>query len=168
MPLLFALACHKTPDPVESPVPPAPDASASRDAMVRALSSRDGAPPCEAVEALSSEPVTDLVWIVEHVGMPPAAPMIAATCLLDRHPAEAAAPFEGWLATDGHGGLAELVVQRLDALPLEVAVRLASVGLRGPYDDVVRPAVAASARPELRAELVMFEEPPPPPGTILE
>ena len=153
---LVVLGCHKTPDPVSPPVPPSPEpapAEASRDAMVRALSARDGAPPCAEVEALSADPVGDLVWIVENVGMPPTAPMSAAACLLDRHAEAGAEAFEGWLSTDGHAGLASLVVQRFELLPSPVAVRFASVGLRGPYAESIRPAVAASMRPEVRAEL---------------
>lgn len=153
---VLAIGCHKTPDPAVPPAPPSPapaPVEASRDAMVRALSARDGAPPCAQVEALSADPVGDLVWIVENVGMPPTAPMTAAACLLDRHAEAGAAAFEGWLSTDGHAGLAALVVQRLEVLPVGVATRFAASGLRGPYVDVVRPAVEASARPEVRAEL---------------
>src|SRR5262245_44072640 len=121
------VACHKA-DPVDAvPVPapvapappvaaaPRPDAPAdpaAKDAMLRALSSRD-AVSCADVEAMTASPVPVLVELVE-VEMPPTVGMRAAGCLVDRHAAEVADRLETWLTTDGNKGLALLVAQKID------------------------------------------------------
>lgn len=155
--LALVTGCHKAPEaapPVRpEPAAPAPVEGDPFQAMVKALSLRDGAPPCEQVEALSPQPVADLLKVVDTVQMPPTAPMLAAACLLDHHPLEVAEPVEAWMASADTRGLCLLVTQRLDTLPVGTAVRWVQVGLSGPHAAEVRAAVEASARPELRALL---------------
>lgn len=157
LPLALGCARHEAPPPPPPPARTAPAAPVGEgsgfEAVVRALSMRDGAPPCEQVEALSSDPVADLLRVVDTVAMPPTAGMFAAGCLLDRHAQEVAEPVEAWMGEAGNAGLARLVLQRLDALPAATAVRWVQVGLQGPHAAEVRTAVEASARPELRALL---------------
>lgn len=154
--LIWALACHKQPEvPVPPPAPmPAPaPVETGRDALIRALSMRDGEPSCAVVEALVPEPVPALIEIVETVTLPPMVPMRAANCLLVGHAEASADALDRWMTSESTRGLAMLVLQRFDSLPAPVAARLAASGLAGPHAADVRPVVEASVMPEVRALL---------------
>jgi len=131
-------------------LPPEPMDTAPPE-MIRLLSARDDAPPCEVVEATSSNAVADLILVVDTVPLPPYAPMRAAGCLLDRHAEEAADTIESWMAKPDVPALAELVAQAFDTLPSGLALRFAAAGLAGPHRAVVEPFVKGSTHPEVRA-----------------
>lgn len=119
--------------------------------MITLLSMRDGPAPCAQVEAASHDPIDDLVAIVDHVTMPPSAPMAAAGCLVVGH-AEAVEPTIAAWMTDPHTkGLALLAAGHLDVMPRPVAVRIAGVGLAGPYAEDVRRRILAASDPEIQA-----------------
>jgi hypothetical protein len=151
---LLACSCHKSASveaPAPSPAPaPEPEPVDELTAVVRALSARDAAPACDEVEALVSDPVATLSEVVQTVEMPPYAPMRAATCLVDGHAEEVADLLVGWVTAEAQRGLGLLVVQRLDDLPLGVAVRIAERGRGGPVDPELTEALRASERPELQ------------------
>ncbi len=167
LPLLLLVACKKdTPAAAEAvlapvaPVAPAapapalkgaPEAPAEVEGMVRALSARDGGPSCEAVEAMAADPVAALLHIVEHVPLPPQAPMRAAACLLDRHPDDVRNELLAWVKQEETKGLGRLVLQRLDTLPEPVAVDVARVAVTGALAEEAVPAVRASQREAVRA-----------------
>lgn len=65
----------------------------------------------------------------------------AAICLLDRHPEQAGAAIEAWMADPEAADLAHLVADRFDTLPSRVAVSAATTGVRGPHADWVIPVV---------------------------
>jgi hypothetical protein len=147
-----AVAPVEAVEPVEAPAP-GPDAEL--DAVVRALSVRDGEPDCAAVVAGLERAAAGLLMVVEQVSMPPTAPMRAAGCLLVHHaddPAVQAAVLE-WVVQADTRGLALLVGQRLDSLPLPLAVAAATAGAAGPHAADLAPAIAGSARSEVRAVL---------------
>lgn len=119
-------------------------------ALVRALSSRDGAPPCEQLEALVSDPSTSLRRIVEHVEMPPWAPMHAAACLIERHAGEHEALLEAWVADPSRKGLARLVFHRMHLLAPAQTRALTERALAGPLAGDARAAMLTSPDPEVR------------------
>ena len=119
--------------------------------MIRLLSARDDAAPCEVIEATSTDPVADLILVVETVPLPPYAPMRAAGCLVDRHAEEAAGTIESWMGRPDVPALAEIVAQGFDTMPSGLALRFAAAGLAGPHRAVVEPFVKSSTHPEVRA-----------------
>lgn len=141
--------------PVAAEVPAAVPAEApvgdARDRMVRALSSRDAGPTCAELDAMSSDPVADLTAIVETVAMPPAVPMRAANCLVVGHAAAAEATLLGWVVDPDTKGLALLVADRIDAMPPEIALRVAERALSGPHAATVRASLAAAKTPGIPA-----------------
>ena len=149
---LLACACH---NPSEPPPPvaaaPEPEPVDELTAVHRALSSRDAPPSCDQVEALTSDPVATLTTILREHELPPQAPMRAAACLIEGHAEAVADELVAWMSSEADRGLALLVVQRLDDLPLGVAVRVAEAGLGGPVHQETVDALAESERPELQA-----------------
>jgi len=143
----------EAPAPVESRPPITPPASERTPPpeMIRMLSARDSAPPCDVIEATSTDPVADLILVVETVPLPPYAPMRAAGCLVDRHATEAADTIESWMTRPEVPALARLVAQGFDTMPAGLALRFAAAGLAGPHRSVVEPFVRSSTHPEVRA-----------------
>jgi hypothetical protein len=119
--------------------------------MLRMLSLRDAAPPCEVIEATSTDPVADLLLVVDTVPLPPYAPMRAAGCLVDRHAEAAAEAIESWMVRPDVPALAELVARAFDTLSSGLALRFAAAGLNGPHRAAVEPFVRGSVHPEVRA-----------------
>jgi hypothetical protein len=119
--------------------------------LYESLRVRHAPPSCADLDALSLDPVLDLVWLVENATQPPWVGMRAAQCLLLAHPHESQAQFESWLSTDGHRGLAILMTQKVDVLPLDVATSLTRAAMAGPDRAEVKPRLAISTRPEIRA-----------------
>jgi hypothetical protein len=119
--------------------------------MIRMLSARDDAPPCEVIEAASTDPVADLILVVETVPLPPYAPMRAAGCLVDRHAEVAAGTIESWMSSPDVPALAELAAQGFDTMPSGLALRFAAAGLAGPHRSAIEPFVRSSTHPEVRA-----------------
>lgn len=121
------------------------------DAVVRALSARDPV-ACETVEALTPTPVETLRAVVDTVEMPPWAPMTAAQCLVDRHPAEVAADMSKWVTDPALKGLGLLVLGSLDRMPLDVALPIAKKALAEGSDKAkAAQKLGAATTPELRA-----------------
>lgn len=129
--------------------PPTP--TDSQQAMYVALRVRHDPPSCAFLAAMSADPVADLAWLVDNATQPAWAGMRAATCLLVDHPVASQPHFEGWLSTEGHKGLAILMTQRVDELPLPVATALTHAALGGPDQADIRPRLASCAVPEVRA-----------------
>jgi len=118
--------------------------------MYRALSARDGAAPCEEVEALSTTPVEDLVWLTEHTTSPPWVGTRAATCLLTGHADEVAELLAQWVTDPATLGFGLLVLGNLDLLAPELAVELATLALeQGPDPEAARTRIATSTHPEV-------------------
>jgi hypothetical protein len=165
--VLLVVACKKDPSAAVEPVltqvpdrpaapaapapPAAPEAPLGVDAMVQALSSKDRGPTCLEVEALAEAPVEALLHIVEHVPLPPQAPMRAATCLVDRHADAVQDELLTWVKQEETKGLGKLVLQRLDTLPEPIAVDVARVAVTGPLADDAVEAARASTREAVRA-----------------
>ena len=135
---LFALA-HAEPAPTPS-----------QDALYTALRVRHAPPTCTALSDLSETLVEDLVWLVDNATQPPWVGLRAAQCLLIEHPEAAQPSFEGWLSTEGHRGLAILVSQRIDEIPLPIAQALATVALAGPEEETVRPRLDHCGVPQIQ------------------
>ena len=155
--LLLGLACahREAAAPVQAAAPAeaaAPLAARpSVQAIYRALSVRDPAPDCVTVEALSDQPVPDLLQIVDHASQPPWAGMRAANCLIQGHGAEIQAQLSDWVRRDDTRGLAILVLDQLDTLPEDLALDLARQALAGPWAADARPRLDTSSRPALHA-----------------
>jgi hypothetical protein len=144
---LLALGCGQPPEPAEIVFAP----TAEQQAMIRALSHRDGGPDCATVEALAADPVPALVGLVDHVYNPPMVPMRAAGCLLERHAAEVEPHIVRWVTAEETRGLALLAAGSLDRMESEVAVRVARAALAGPHAAQVRGRIAAASDPAVRA-----------------
>lgn len=169
MSMLFALwlACKKAPgevSPVEplepapaaataapAPPPPPPVPPEGIDALVRALSVRDAAPPCEEVEALNPDPVAALRYVAEQVPLPPQAGMRAGICLVERHAEATGDDLVRWVEDEHFAGLGRMVIQKLGVLPQPVAHRVARAALAGPLRDDAIDLLRASPDESLRA-----------------
>jgi hypothetical protein len=124
--------------------------TAEQKTIHRALSLRDGAPPCEQVESLSKTPVDDLKFMVAHVTAPPWVGMRAAACLIARHPTEIAAELDTWVTDPNLVGLGILTLNRIDALPVDIGTMVAALALdNGPERIGAKKRLARSERPEI-------------------
>ena len=85
--------------------------------------------------------------------MPPWAGMRAANCVITRHGEAAADTLVAWSTSVPLKGLGLLVLNHLDTLPEDLAVRVATEALAGPLVEVAEPRVAASAHAPVRALL---------------
>ena len=101
----------------------------AHDAVLLQLSQRDGFPGCSSLGVLgTSDQVLDaLIDVAKHVTAPPAAPMRAAVCVtrLAGHDLVAWDAIQGWIGDPSVPGLALAVVQNLDLLPEDKAVKIA-------------------------------------------
>lgn len=121
--------------------------------MIQALSVRHDPPTCHELEKLSSEPLADLLVLVHEVKQPAWVGMRAAGCVVQRHGAEAEPELVRWVTSSDTLGLARLVASSIDALPPQVAVRVAGAGLEGVHREDQRARLASSTLPEVRALL---------------
>jgi len=138
--------------PVPVPAPAVQAAGQGEDALLRALSVRDGEPTCASFAALvPDDPVGALIRVVDTVELPPVAPMRAAQCLVAAHAEAAEATLTRWMTEPGSEGYVRVVLAGWDQIPTPVAVRIATVGLAGPHAGLVQASVRAAVAPELRA-----------------
>lgn len=148
-PLPPALSASMAPGSGGSAEDAAPPAGAIE--MHKALSARDGALPCETVEALSPEPVPALLFIVEHAEQPPWAAIRAAACLASRH-AEAVQPhLLRWVSSPETRGLGIVTLNLLDQMPAPVASAVAQGALQGPLAQDARARLLLAQSADLRA-----------------
>jgi len=127
-------------------------ATASQEALLQALSARDAGPDCAVLSAMSPTPVVDLTWIALNAPMPPWAGMRAAECLITAHHAAAMPTLRAWVTDPQLAGFGILVLNKLDALPLDTAKELATLALsQGPDVEKARKRIARSKVPEIQA-----------------
>ncbi|MBA2320208.1 MAG: hypothetical protein H0V89_03545 [Deltaproteobacteria bacterium] len=132
--------------------------SAQEEALLQQLSLRDGSPACAEMEVGLSDPRASWKAVVDHVSMPPWAPMRAADCLISGHSAASRADLVGWVTRPELKGLGLLALGRLDVMPQDVATEVASAAItRGPDPAGARVRVARSANPAI-AELAAVKE----------
>lgn len=122
-----------------------------QEAMYQALVSHEAGVDCGALDAMSADPVGDLTFIVDHAEKPAWVAMRAAHCLIQRHAVVAEPVISGWMTGGETRGLALLTAKDLDSVPADLAERLARQALNGPHAAAVRPRLADSAHPKLRA-----------------
>ena len=134
----------------EPPAAERPQPTASQESIYRALSVRDPVPSCETVEALSTTPVADLLFVVDHATQPPWAAMRAAQCLVRRHSTEVQPQIVSWVSAEETRGLAWMTLSFLDAMPIEVATPVAKAALAGPLASEARPRIQKSETPALK------------------
>ena len=108
-------------------VAPPQTVEASTD-LLRRLSLRDPVPACDELRGSSA----DLVWIAETVEHPPWAGMRAAACVVSEHAAVQEVVLVRWVTDPALAGLGRVVAGGLDAVPADVALRLATAALEGP------------------------------------
>lgn len=132
-------------------VDPAPQPSATQEALYRALTVREGAPTCAALATLSPTLVEDLIFLTEHAKQPAWVGVRAAECLLAEHQEAAMPVLVGWMGRADAKGFALLTIEKLDAMPIDRAMSLAQAGLAGPMAEALRPRIARLAKPELAA-----------------
>ena len=147
--LLMVLMAHADP---QGDAPPA-----GVDEMHRALSTRDGSPPCDEVEALSDTPAEALLYIAEHAQQPPWAGVRAAECLVSRH-AEAIQPqLEQWVQDPSTRGFALVVFNAFDTIPEAVAIPVAQAALAGDLSEDARVRLEGVQNPSIK---LLLEESP--------
>ncbi len=118
--------------------------------LVRALSSRDGAPPCEQLAAMVPEPAESYQRVVDNVTMPPWAPMHAAACLIENHAHEKPDVIAAWTTGERTKGLAKLVFHRLHLFDDDQALELVETARTGPWTTELDRSLVASPKGELR------------------
>jgi hypothetical protein len=145
--LIALTAC--SPSDTRAPLPePDPDLS-------RALSVRDPAPGCEAIEARHGAAGFSqaLLVIAEQVTEPAWVPLRVAGCLVQLRAEDAQPAMELWVSDEMYAGLGRLVIRKLDELPEQVAVPVARKALSGQLAILARDQIAASPRSAVRAVL---------------
>ncbi len=159
---LLTLACARTPQ-VEPALPAEPIAAApaepavevpmdpASEAVYHAFSVRDPVPSCEEVEALTETPVETFLYVVAHAEQPPWVGLHAAECLTTRHAEEVQGELEAWVSSSQTHGLAILVLNNLDDMPLEVAKAVAETALAGPEAETARPRILKADNAAIRA-----------------
>lgn len=164
---LLGCGTKAEPEPVAEPVveqAAEPDATAeqtaavvatpAQEAMYKALSVRDDGPTCTEVEAMSEDPVGDLVWLTEHATSPPWVGTRAATCLIAGHGEAIADLLRTWVTDPATLGYGWTVLGNLGLLPTALAVELAQLALTdGPDPDGARERIARHDDPALQALL---------------
>lgn len=126
--------------------------SESQAAMVRALSARDGSPSCAELAELSTDPLSDHLYIVNNVSSPPWVGMRAAECVITQHPEAGAETMRAWVTTPELKGLGWLVLRNLDDMPRELALGLAQTAIAdGPDPAGARKRVKRAKTEEIRA-----------------
>ena len=103
---------------------------------IRQLSVYDGTITCDKLPSQNRQET--LTHIVDNVGLPPWAPMRAATCLTKLYPEEAQEDLIRWVENPQTKGLAFLLTKQIQTLPTPVAKRVASAGLKGPFAEEFR------------------------------
>lgn len=126
--------------------------TAEQDAVYKALSMRHDTLSCDQLDAMSSDPLGTYLFLIEHAEQPAWVGMRAASCVMENH-AEAAQPeLQRWVTSSDTRGLAILAMDRLDSLPLAIALDLATRALTdGPDPEGMRKRIAKSTVPELAA-----------------
>lgn len=119
--------------------------------LVQALSGRHGVQDCRALSAYSDTLQADLLRVVEEVKLPPWAPMNAAICLIEEHPAASRNALLGWVQHPEQGGLARLVFRRLERFSEETALDVMQHALDGPHQQEALVATQADKREAVRA-----------------
>ena len=114
----------------EEPVATLAGDSKPPEALMRALSVREGAPSCQDLQAMTETPVAHLGWVVSNVTMPPWAGMRAAECLVRSHGADIAPQLRQWVTDPGYAGLKRIVMGNMDVLPESLATELAGLAER--------------------------------------
>lgn len=128
------------------------------------LRTRDAAPDCSAVEALSPTPVVDLLWVVDTVTQPPTVGVRAARCLVRRHAHASATALQQWVVEPARAGLGWTVLVEIDAVASQdeaLAVQLATRAITGGPDPAGARRRLASA--QTAAILELLEEGGPEP-----
>ena len=126
--------------------------TAEQQAVYRALSARDQAPPCADLDKMSADPVATYLFIIDHAQQPPWAAMRAASCLMSLHAEQARPDIERWVVDPDTRGLAILAIDQLDTMPLDIATSIATKALtQGPDPEGMRKRISRATTPELRA-----------------
>ncbi len=136
--------------PAVAAEPAAPTASPA----FRALAARDGV-DCAALPVADA---AELAALTDPALSPPWVPMRAAHCLVQRYGAAAEPLLTPWFSDPGRAGLVLVVVDALDAVPADVAARIATAALDAAdadgrsrivrrIRDSVHPGVSALAAP---------------------
>ena len=103
---------------------------------IRQLSVYDGDIVCSKLTKQDRQ--STLTYIVEHISLPPWAPMRAATCLAKLYPEEAQEDLVRWVENPETKGLAFLLTRQIKSMPEPVARRIALAGLNGPFSAEIR------------------------------
>jgi hypothetical protein len=132
------------------PAAPVDSAALAQHPAYRMLSARAGV-SCDALPVATA---AELAAFADPALQPPAVPMRAAHCLVQRFGAEAEAIVTPWLSDPNRAGQALVVAGALDAMPADAAARIASAALSG-ADEVGRARIArklrASVHPQVAA-----------------
>jgi hypothetical protein len=124
---------------------------ARRQALRLRMSVRHAAPTCDTIDALTPDPVADLIWLMDHVEQPPWVGMRAAECIIANHAEAETVRLHQWVADPDRKGLMLMILSRLDKLPEPLAHSLAKATLAGPHRELARPRLMRSNHVPVRA-----------------
>lgn len=129
------------------------DLTPAREELFKAMVPRDGAPPCSETDKLADAPAADYTWLVDHIAMPGWVPLRAADCLITGHDTdpEVQMSFLRWVVDPGSKGVGFLLLDRIDELPVDLAVKLATRAVtEGPDPKAAKDRVKKSKNGDVR------------------
>ena len=121
--------------------------------LIQQLSLRDGSPSCAKLAEENDGLQQDLQSLISVDIRPSYVPMRAANCLLELYPADVET-YKVWMVSPENRGLAFLVINKMNTLPIDVSVPLAQAGLDGVHSKGVRLRLERVGVPEIQQLLV--------------
>ena len=128
-------------------------ANAENPTLIRQLSLRDGSPSCTKLAEEHTGLQEELQQLISADIRPSYVPMRAANCLLELYPTDLET-YKLWMISPENRGLAFLVINKMESLPLEVSVPLAQAGLEGVHSKGVRIRLEGVGVPEIQQVLL--------------
>ena len=126
--------------------------------LQRQLSQRDSIPSCALLVTQHDNLQMKLQQLVNADIKPSYVPMRAAGCLLELYPRDVDT-YREWMIAPENKGLAFLVINKMEKMPVEVSVSLAQSGLEGAHAKGVRTRLERVRVVEIQELLAPVVEP---------
>jgi hypothetical protein len=131
--------------------------SSANPPLIQQLSARDGSPSCQVLEQKHGNIQLELQQITFSDVSPSYVPMRAANCLLELYPSDVET-YKEWMISPESKGLALLVVNKMEMLPVDVAIPLAIAGLNGAHKKGVLIRLEKVSVPQIQELLQSTEQ----------
>jgi len=126
--------------------------------LQRQLSQRDGSPSCTVLAEQHDNIQIKLQQLVSVDIKPSYVPMRAAGCLLELYPRDVET-YREWMVAPENKGLAFLVINKMETMPVDVSVSLAQSGLEGTHAKGIRIRLESVRVAEVQQLLTLSVEP---------